>query len=368
MKLTACSLIFVFLSLVGCRKPQATGLLELDLVLLDSDTLVLDVGNVLLQNAKATLFNGNKELLVQHGRRFFWIDAADGRILKSLDIDTTDLVLPEVSLVYGQPLEGGKSLALYFPQRSRVVHLDSGFRLAKELSLEGHRQLEHELLPYGENFHFDPEREDYYLGMMSTKAADMEGFLEETRFLGVFDGTSGKLKFSFAGFSPARKSQPSMILSAGIFQMAISSGDFYIRESVGTPLISRYNGLGELMDTARLGTSLLSYELHPYLGGDLWKAEQSDNQMGFALVGEGLVASNYLKFNNDPNNGKGRYDCGVLLLEDLRARKSYSMKIDPFQRLIGGDFAYLYLLRNHPKTDDLVLIRLQYDVLGAELI
>ena len=90
--------------------------------------------------------------------------------------------------------------------------------------------------------------------------------------------------------------------------------------------------------------------------------------MGFALVGEGLVASNYLKFNNDPNNGKGRYDCGLLLLEDLRARKSYSMKIDPFQRLVGGDSAYLYLLRNHPKTDDLVLIRLQYDVLGAELI
>lgn len=362
MKLLAFLNFISLLSILGCSRPEKEGLLDLDLIILSSDTLVLDVGNVLLQNSKGTLFNDNKELLIQHGRHFFWIETTNGRIQYSLDLDTTSLVLPEVSLVYGQPLEDGKSLALYFPQRSRVVHIDSNPKITKELTFEGLNKIDHALLPYDQNFFFHPVQKDYYMGMMSSKSnSSMDGFLFDTKFIGVFDGFTGKLKYAFGEFSEERKALPSMVLSSGIFHTAWFGGDLYLRETVGTPLISRYNALGDLKESIKMGTSLLNYDLYPFEGGDLWTAKQSDNQMGFSVIEDGLVASNHMTFNEDQENGKGLYDYGVLLLEDFQNRRAYSVKIQPFQRLVGGDKDFLYLLRNHPETDDLVLIKLEYE-------
>lgn len=351
------SILFAFI--FSCRQKDSK--IELPLEITSTDTTFLSIGNVLYQNAKFQVLDDNKIILIQQGRKLFWVNMATGIIQNQIDLDTTSLVLPEVSLVNVFYDLSDRSTHLFFPQKSKILVLDSEFSQVDEVDLTGLDGIEHQFLPFGQVFYFLPTNNSYYIGILSKKwQYNYPEFVKESSFIGVFDRGSGGLENSFGEFSDDRKQNPINALSEGIFHVDFDGKMFFIRDAVGSPQISTFDQNGALISKDYLGSSEINYELVPNESDEISSGSRSDNHFAMNSINEKVFVSNAIKLRDESKNIFE--DRGFLFIEDFQNKITYSRSIDPFHRIVGADKNSIWLVRNHPQNEELILIRLEYDI------
>lgn len=349
----------LFAIIFSCRQKDFK--LELPLEITSSDTTFLPIGNVLYQNAKFQVIGAKEVIFVQQGRKLFWVNMATGVIQDQIDLDTTSLVLPEVSLVNVFYDLSHKSTHLFFPQKSKILVLDSKFRQLDEVDLTGLDEIEHQFLGFGHAFYFLPSNNSYYIGIMSKKwQYNYPEFVEESTFLGVFDRGKGELKKSFGGFSDDRKQNPINSLSEGVFHVDFDGEKFFIRDAVGSPQITTFDQNGAIIKKGYLGSSEINYELVPNDNDNISFGSRSDNHFALKSINEQTFVSNAIKLIDESKNIFE--DRGFLFIEDFQNKITYSRSIDPFHRIVGADEKSIWLVRNHPQNEELILVRVDYKI------
>ena len=349
----------ILLLIFSCEKKGGNE--NSSLTFVKSDTTFLPIGNVLYQNAKFQVLDDNKIIFIQQGRKLFWVNMATGIIQNQIDLDTTSLVLPEVSLVNVFYDLSDESTHLFFPQKSKILVLDSEFSQVDEVDLTGLDGIEHQFLPFGQAFYFLPTNNSYYIGILSKKwQYNYPEFVKESSFIGVFDRGSGGLENSFGEFSDDRKQNPINALSEGIFHLDFDGKMFFIRDAVGSPQISTFDQNGALVRKDYLGSSEINYELAPNESDEISSGSRSDNHFALKSINEKVFVSNAIKLRDESKNIFE--DRGFLFIEDFQNKITHSRSIDPFHRIVGADESSICLVRNHPLNEELILIRLEYDI------
>ena len=239
--------------------------------------------------------------------------------------------------------------------------MDSNLEIKKEVNLSGIQELAYMYMPYGQVFYYYRIKQEYFIGMISGKLEDHRAFSNETRFVGVFDGNSGKLKTSFGEFSEERKKIDAYVNSQGLINFDVLNGKFYIRETVGSSTINKYDAAGNLESSYDLGSSFLSYNIFENKDGEEWfQAAVSDHNYEMKLASSNHAVSLGVIFKDENRNIVRNY--GVLFLEDLEKRVTYSTPVDPFQKILWANDSEIYLVRNHPEIEDMILVKVRYNL------
>lgn len=349
---------FFVLICFGCKENEVVR--DKTFSILSSDTTLLDVGNLRYQNAKFHITDQSDFLVIHQDRKLWWYDLTEGSITRSIDLDSTNLVIPEVPILQAIYQEKDSSLILFFPQRSKIVHLNSSLTINKEVDLSGLQNIDHSYMPYGNAFFYDPKAKTYFIGIISVKSNDFHAFLNEMKFVGIFDEESGKLKNTFGEFGEKRKTLEAMVLSEGIFHIDLRNGDFFIREVIADQTIHTYSIAGEKRNNYSIGTSKIESEIFPFeAGSDFFSSPRSDQFYSMKVAESGLVVSN--TFSTKIINEELKY-FGYLVIEDLENGISYSTPIDAFQKIVLANDSEIYLVRNHPETEDMILVKLKYEL------
>lgn len=340
---------------IACNKKEIK--IDLPLSITDSDTVFINVGNLRYQNAKFHITDPKNFLIIHQDRKLWWYNLIEDSITRSVNLDTTNLVIPEVSILQARYQERDSSLILFFPQRNKIVNLNSSLEIKKETDLSGIEDFDHMYMPYGDAFFYEPSI-GYVIGIMNIKTNDHQSFLNEMKFVGVFDEVTGKLKNTFGEFGDKRKSVESMVLSEGIFHIDFRNGDFFLREVIADQTIHTYSISGVKRDSYSVGTSKIESEIFPHENGnDFFSLPRSDQFYSMKVTESGLVVSN--TFSTKIINESLKY-YSYLLIEDLKKGVSYSTSIDPFQKILWASNSEIYLVRNHPDTEDMILVKLKY--------
>ena len=323
------------------------------------DTTVFKGGNFRYLGTKYRMSDQNNFVLIQQELELYWFDIEKDSMVRSINLDTTDLVLPEVKMLQALYQEADSTLVLFFPQRNKIVHLNSKLEIEKEVNLSGIQELTHMYMPYGQVFYYNPSRQEYYIGLLSAKLEDHRAFVNETRFIGIFDGNSGKLKTTFGEFSEERKKIDAYVHSEGLINFDVLNDEFYIRETVGSSTINKYSKEGKLENSYDLGSSFLSYKIFAKKDGEEWfQTSKSDHNYGMKVASPNRIVSFGMIFKDERLNKLRNY--GILFVEDLINDKTYSTPVDPYQMIILSDDFKIYLVRSYPKTEEIALVKLKY--------
>jgi hypothetical protein len=353
-------LLFFFLisTFISCNHKNNVDL-DLPLEIVSGDTTFLNVGSLQAPFGRYRMTPSGENLIIHHARKVFWLNMEDGQIFKSIDFDTTS-IMPEQTLLNVHYDEVDSSLYLFFPARNQIVRLDSNFKIIEEIKLESPKKYAQRYIPYGNVFYLNPDKNIIYIGLMSDKSGGggHEEFLRNSKFLGGFNRKTGKLEYFFGGFSDKRITDNINALSEGIYTVDFYKGDFFLREAIGTNEIQVYSTNSNLITKYEIGTGKTDLTLIPYNGGEIAGHKMSDNFYTLKILNDTLIGSNLINHLNQEHSNQ-KYE-GILLVEDIRNNKSYSISTSPFQRLVGGDDKNLYLIRNHPTKEDLILVKLEY--------
>lgn len=352
-------LFFLFIIvLISCNQISDVKL-DLPLKVIGTDTTFLEVGNIQAPFGRYKMTPSGKNLIIHHARKVFWFNMDDNKISKSIDFDTTS-IMPEQTLLNVHFDEQDSSLYLFFPAKNYIVWLDSDFEIIEEIKLESPIKYAQRYTPYGNVFYLDPDKDSFYIGLMSDKSGGggHQEFLSLSKFIGKFDRKSGEIENLFGKFSNQRITDNINALSEGIYTVDFYKDEFFLREAIGTNEIQVYAKNSDAITTYEIGTDKTDLNLIPYDGGEITGQKMSDNFYTLKVLNDTLIGSNLINhFNQEHFNQK--YE-GLLLIEDIKNKKSYSITTSPFQRLVGGDNKNLYLIRNHPTKEDLILVTLEY--------
>ncbi|EAZ81210.1 hypothetical protein [Algoriphagus machipongonensis] len=348
--------ILLGITIISCNRKTTQ---DLPLEIVGYDTTVFKGGNFRYLGTKYRMSDQNNFVLIHQELELYWFDIEKDSMVRSVNLDTTNLVLPQVNMLQVLYQEADSSLILFFPQRSKIIHLDSKLEIEKEVNLSGIQEFTYMYMPYGQVFYYNPSRQEFYIGLLSAKLEDHRAFVNETRFIGVFDMNSGKLKTSFGEFGEERKKVKSYVRSQGLINFDALNDEFYIRETVGSSTINKYNEAGNLQDSYDIGSSFLFYDLVAKKNGEEWfQASMSDHNYDMKLASSNRAVSLGVIFK-DENRNKVR-DYGVLFIEDLEKGKTYSTPVDPFQMILWANDSEIYLVRYHQEVEEMILVKVKY--------
>ncbi|TXE05754.1 hypothetical protein [Algoriphagus aquimarinus] len=349
-------LVYLGITIMSCNRKITQ---DLPLEIVGYDTTVFKGGNFRYVGTKYRMSDQNNFVLIHQGVELYWFDIQKDSMVRSINLDTTNLVLPQVNMLQALYHEADSSLILFFPQRSKIIHLDSNLEIEKEVNLSGIQELTYMYMPYGQVFFYDSTRQEYYIGMLSGKLEDHRAFSNETRFVGVFDGNSGKLKTSFGEFSEERKKIDAYVNSQGLINFDSFNDEFYIRETVGSSTVNKYDAAGNLENSYDLGSSFLSYNIFENKDGEEWfQASVSDHNYGMKVASTNRIVSFGMLFKDERRNRLNHQ--GVLFVEDLENQLTYSTLVDPFQMILWASDSEIYLVRYHKEVEEMILVKVKY--------
>lgn len=350
-------ILFLFgITIISCNRKTTQ---DLPLEIVGYDTTLFKGGNFRYVGTKYRMSDQNNFVLIHQGVELYWFDIQKDSMVRSINLDTTNLVLPQVNMLQALYQEADSSLILFFPQRSKIIHVDSNLEIEKEVNLSGIQEMTHMYVPYGQVFIYDPTRQEYYIGMLSGKLEDHRAFSNETRFVGVFDGNSGKLKTSFGEFGEERKKINAYVHSEGLINFDAFNDEFYIRETVGSSTINKYDAAGNQENSYDLGSSFLSYNVFAKKDGEEWfQTSKSDHNYGMKVASPNRVVSFGMIFKDERLNKLRNY--GILFVEDLDNEVTYSTPVDPYQMILWANDSEIYLVRYHLNTEDMILVKVKY--------
>lgn len=348
-------LAVIIILLSGCDQKSTDKDLPIDFIKID--TTYFPAGNAVYQNSKFRISDQKKKILIQHSTQLYLYDFDVDSIVSTIDLDTLGIILPQVNLGGALYSDIDSSYTLFFPQKKKVFHLDSDFNQLKELDLSGINEVNHVFLPYGEVFYYNPERKAYFIGMMRGEDGNIVDFLKDTRFIGVFDAETGKLKRQFAGFSDDRKATKLDALGEGLFYVDEYDDGFFVRDVIGTQTIYKWDFEGNLVDEYNIGTGRTAMEIQPYGNEGLFGSHMSDSFYGLKSVGNQRIISNL--FLREYLEDTSRID-GLLLIEDIVSGKSFSKEMYAFHRIVHADDSTIWMVRNHPTIEDMILLKIDY--------
>ncbi|RAI92203.1 hypothetical protein [Algoriphagus yeomjeoni] len=348
--------VLLFIFSCGDKKLEN---LDLPLEIISSDTTFLSVGYTQYQNAKFHVSDLGNFLIIHQDRKLWTFHFKSNTIVKSLDLDTVPIVLPEGGMLHARFFEKDSSLSLFFPQRSKIVNVDYHYETVKEIELKGLSDIDLTFVSKGDHFFINQSLESVYIGVMNIQSNNQEIFLNKTRFIAEFSLETGELIRTFGQFGERRKKLMERILTEGIVLIDYNSENFYVREVAGDPAISRFNLSGDLVAEYSLGTEKISYVLYPLVNGDFFESQSSDQFYSMKMASKERVVSNTL--SRKKINNKFAFE-SYLLVEDLKDLKTYSVETPAFQKILHATESKIYLVSNHPTKEDLILVTLEYSL------
>ncbi len=270
-------------------------------------------------------------------------------------------VLPEVELEGVAVDSSNFDLHLFYPRKSKVVVLNAARKKVKEIDLIGLEEIDHELFAYNESFHFMKDQNKYITGIRSNLVnIDPTRYYASSAFVGIFDSETGLLLSTLSGYPEERKEKVVSTLGMGTHRFKVWEDKVFVRQSLGSPLIEVFDIEGKPLKQSRLFSDHLDYTLRPYGGGNIGQSSIGDSYMSIIPINENLIASNAIIFRDESRDIKK--DRGLLLIEDLKNEIIYSHDIAPFQKLIHADDSYLYFIREHPNKDEVILVKVKYEL------
>lgn len=351
------NLFFLIITILTSCNQNSDIKLDLPLNIFSTDTTFLSVDYLQYQNAKFHVTEKQNYLVIHQNRKLWWHDFNSKVLTNSIDLDTMSLVIPEVTLLHAKYLEVDSTLVLFFPQKQKIIALDSKYEILKEIELKGHSELDLIFSSKGDHFFILTSFNSVFIGMMSIQSNDQDIFLNETRFIAEFSLRTGELINTFGEFGDKRKKFKDKVMTEGIVLIDYHDPFFFFREVAGDPTISSYNLTGERQSEYSIGTGKISYELYPLLDGDFFNSQSSDQFYSMKFISKGLVVSN--TFSRKRIDVQFQFE-SYLVLEDLGEGKSYSTEIPAFQKIVYATESEIYLVSNHPTKEDLILVRLEY--------
>lgn len=349
--------IVFIVGLISCNKNKIH---EYPLEITKSDTTILNKGNFKFIGTSYEISDKENYLIIHQGREIFWFDIKKDSIVKSVNLDTTDLLLPNGRLQHVRVIEENNSLLLFFPDQNKIIELGKDLEIKKELDLKGVKESGFILMPYGRAFFYNELNNQYAIGMISDQFNDLEKFVKATRFIGVFDGETGELKNSFGKFEADNSTSSSIQNNLGLINVGEFDSKIFLRETVGSPIIRKFDFSGNELGLYQIGTEFLSYEIDENNGGFEEDHVFEDHNYDMVIADSDRVVSIGVKFKDEKNNILRDY--GILFVEDLENEKCYSLPIFPFQKLIWANNSKIYLVRNHPVLDEMILVKLEYQL------
>ncbi|QYH39816.1 hypothetical protein GYM62_13875 [Algoriphagus sp. NBT04N3] len=279
--------------------------------------------------------------------------------MKALNLDTTEIILPEVALSHAKYFESDSALSLFFPQKSKLLKLNSKNKIIQDLTLKGFTESGFTFSSKGDHFFMPNSSESVFIGIMSLENNNQKLFLDETRFIGEFSMRTGDLINSFGNFGELRKKLKERIMVEGIVLIDFLKDRFYLREVAADPSIRVFDLSGKRIDEFSLGTKKISYELKLLVNNDFLDSQSTDQFYSMKCASDHLIVSN--TFSRKKVNGRFSFE-SFLLVEDLKNGRTYSTKIPAFQKIVHATESKIYLVSNHPTKEDLILVTLEYSL------
>jgi hypothetical protein len=351
---------FIGFTLFSCE-PKKRVELDLPLEIISSDTIYLNAGYLQYQNAKFHVSDKKNFLIVHQDRKLWRYDIEKNYLMASLDLDTLPLVLPEVGILHARFFEKDCSLSFFFPQRSKIIKIDSNYQIVDEIQLNGLTDIDLTFTAKGDHY-FEPNNtESVFIGTRSILSNNPEIYLNKTKFIAQFNLKTGDLNKTFGQYGQKRKALMEKIMAEGTVLIDYDKDKFYFREVAGDPSIRVYNTSGEKKEEYLLGTRKISYQLYPLIDGDFFNSQSSDQFYSMKVISNKRVVSN--TFSRKKINGQFQFE-SFLVVEDLEDMKSYSTEIPAFQKVVYATDTIVYLVSNHPTKEDLILVKLEYRLGG----
>ncbi|AFL83382.1 hypothetical protein Belba_0729 [Belliella baltica DSM 15883] len=352
------SLLIILIILSSCNINNKE-LLELPINIISSDTVLINTKQVIFNNSNFILDKNSEFLTIQDDRKILILNFKDMKILENLDLNTLQFALPEVNLKGVNYDPETKNIHLFFPDKSKVIVLNSQRDKYQEIELSGLEDEEHEFFNYQESFYYLSEQMSYVTGIRSKfRNTDIRKYINTSSFVGVFNAIDGRLQNVMGGFPQERKKEPIDVLSRGLFRFNIKGNKIFIRQSLGSPLIEIFDTNGNLIKYSKIYSSALDYKLYEYQGGEIGSSKIGDSYLSLIPIDDQFIASMAVKYRDE--NMDINEDHGFLLIEDSKNNIIYSKEIYPYQKLIHADNESLYFIRVHPNIDELILIKQKY--------
>ncbi|MFC2186565.1 hypothetical protein ACFCT7_04535 [Fulvivirgaceae bacterium LMO-SS25] len=312
-----------------------------------------------LANTKFKLSNKREHLIILQDRVIDLFNLKTNKIVKLIDLYESNLVLPEDNLGAVGYDEETQTIALLFPNRKRVIFLNSEGQMQKEITLTGLEELNHRIFQYGDYFYFSMEDQ---LIFVSTKIYTLNydaNYYQKSKFVSVFN-FEGELLTQFGEYPDSRKESGLSALSQGLFSsdFNINRKEFFVKAAAGSPEIVVYNFEGSEIKRGGIESKHVNYNLPPYQGEGLGSARIADSFTEFLRINDNLVVMRASQLRDETIHRLK--DQGTILIEDITNQKLYSKVIDPYQYLVYADEKELRFVRTHPDRDELIMVRLEY--------
>lgn len=350
-------IVILLLSLISCSSDLNQ---EASIKFIYADTLTIESDKHSYQNSKFKLSNNRKHLLISQSRELLILNLENEEVIREINFDTLDLVLPQ-DLLYSITFdEESKSYSLFFPHREKVIILDSNLHITKEILLSGLDSVNHRIFPYNDSFFISMKDERILVGTkLNTNEFSSPEYFKKSRLISVFN-FDGKLLSQFGEFPEVRKQNAFSVSSQGTncLDVDLDNQKIYTKISVGVPDLEVFNYEGEMIENGGIKSDKIDYTLYPTNGPNHIPGKYSDSHTEIKWINENLVAVKAFQFRDQEIP---RYtDLNVVLIEDLANQKLYSKVIEPYHKLVYADEKELRFIRTHPDKDELIMVRVEY--------
>ncbi|MGE0932249.1 hypothetical protein [Peijinzhouia sedimentorum] len=313
-----------------------------------------------LTNTKFKLSNKREHLVILQDRVIDLLSLKTNKIVKLIDLYESNLVLPEDNLGAVGYDEETQTIALLFPNRKKVIFLNSEGQMQKEITLTGLEELNHRIFDYGDYFYFSMEDQLIFVGTTTFWLGSLDkDYYQKSKFVSVFN-FDGELLTQFGEFPDSRKESGLSALSQGLFSsdINIDRKEFFVKAASGSPEIVVYNFEGLEIKRGGIESKFINYTLSPYKGEGIESGIINDSFKEFKWINQDLIAT---RSAQSINEGIDRLKHqSTILIEDMANQKLYSKVIDPFQFLVYADEKELRFVRTHPNRDELIMVRVEY--------
>ena len=349
--------IFIgLLSTSGCSENSY----EKEITFINSDTLAIKSDKHSYQNSKFKLSNNRKHLLISQSRELLILNLEKEIVIRQINFDTLDLVLPHDLLHSITFDEDSNSYSLFSPHRKKVILLDSNLHISKEILLTGLDSVNHRIFPYNDSFFISIKDKIIVVGTKyNTNEFSSPEYFQNSRLISVFN-FDGKLISQFGEFPQSRKINPYSVSSLGTncLDVDFDNQKIYTKISVGAPDWEVFNYEGEMIENGGLKSKKIDYTLYPTNGINHIPGKYSDSHTEIKWINENLVAVKAFQFRDQEI--PSYTDLNVVLIEDLANQKLHSKVIEPYHKLVYADEKELRFIRTHPNRDELIMVRVEY--------
>jgi hypothetical protein len=245
---------------------------------------------------------------------------------------------------------------LLFPFSKKIVVANANFSEGREIALKG---LPNYLMSNNYWDYFYRIGSYYSIGLWYDSFVGEEAdYYEKIRHIALFD-TLGNFVKAIGEVDEKIKEANVEFMSQGSFVIAIKDERIALKNSAGSSKVDLFDLEGNFQESFFMESEKIDFSIPPpRVDGNM---DLLNSTLDLKWIDDHTLAS--LTFiEPEPDLGLKEYQ--ILLVHNLEEKKSYSVQVEAYQRLIRATKEDFYFIRIHPDRDELIIVKLGYKVSG----